>query len=423
MAIENTVIDNERVITPNIITKSIKTGDAVINKIVSVIVDDEGALPTGAALQPWLDQILIDVDNRLDEFEQNTIFSYTHPATHPASMITETAARVWFTPDERTKLETIADNANYYIHPETHSADMITPTADRVWPTPAERTKLAGIAPNANNYVHPMFHPVGILNNFLTWDGFIRPELIEALQVQRINVRHSVLSGFTWTFGTTTEDYYGAPLIEPNVVVGTNQYIVRITPTVNRPLVGTIANGFSVDTGNVDSLIRVTDVIETASLHTYGFAPNTEVWVCLLANGLLDVISTKPVFDSISMTCNIAGVLPIMRAVISSANNYLTDITVLTPGRYLAHETDYIPYDTTAISIPNRLMTDKIICQILIQKEGETTWTVLDNTTLEDHEYNVKLKVNDHHLTLETLNYITQIMPQAKFRIYAFRIY
>ena len=40
---------------------------------------------------------------------------YTHPITHPALMITEDSDRIWFTPEERSKLSNIEDNSNQFI--------------------------------------------------------------------------------------------------------------------------------------------------------------------------------------------------------------------------------------------------------------------------------------------------------------------
>lgn len=51
---------------------------------------------------------------------------YTHPETHPASMITETDAIKMFLATERVKLAGIEEQANKYIHPSTHPASMIT---------------------------------------------------------------------------------------------------------------------------------------------------------------------------------------------------------------------------------------------------------------------------------------------------------
>lgn len=89
--------------------------------------------------------------------------SYTHPASHPASMITETDSLKVMTAAERTKLSGIAENANNYTHPETHSAAIIEETSLKKVMTAEERTKLAGIESGANKYSHPSTHPATMI--------------------------------------------------------------------------------------------------------------------------------------------------------------------------------------------------------------------------------------------------------------------
>ena len=89
--------------------------------------------------------------------------NYTHPASHPASMITETDSLKVMTAAERTKLSGIAENANNYTHPETHSAAIIEETSLKKVMTAEERTKLAGIESGANNYSHPSTHPATMI--------------------------------------------------------------------------------------------------------------------------------------------------------------------------------------------------------------------------------------------------------------------
>lgn len=101
------------------------------------------------------------------------------------------------------KLSQIEDKANNYIHPEKHSANMIEENNDKMfvtkdqinkwtsgYATPLEagimskedKTKLDTVAMNANNYVHPTNHSPAIIsqdkdNRFVTddqienWDG------------------------------------------------------------------------------------------------------------------------------------------------------------------------------------------------------------------------------------------------------------
>lgn len=89
--------------------------------------------------------------------------SYTHPASHPASMITETDSLKVMTAAERTKLSGIAENANNYTHPETHSAAIIEETSLKKVMTAEERTKLAGIESGANLYTHPSTHAASMI--------------------------------------------------------------------------------------------------------------------------------------------------------------------------------------------------------------------------------------------------------------------
>ena len=185
--------------------------------------------------------------------------AYTHPATHPASMITETSEKrfvsdtekaSWnakatesfvteaianaqlnggqggsvdlsgyvtttalntalnekvdkvsgkslstndYTNAEKTKLAGIEANANNYTHPSSHPASIITETTSKrfvtdnekaTWNnkvdkisgkglstndyTNAEKNKLQGIAVNANNYTHPDKHPASIITESTT---------------------------------------------------------------------------------------------------------------------------------------------------------------------------------------------------------------------------------------------------------------
>ena len=180
--------------------------------------------------------------------------AYTHPATHPASMITETSEKrfvsdtekaAWnakatesfvteaianaqlnggqggsvdlsgyvtttalntalnekvdkvsgkslstndYTNAEKTKLAGIEANANNYSHPSSHPASIITETSEKrfvtdnekaTWNnkvdkisgkglstndyTTEEKNKLQGIAVNANNYTHPSSHPASFI--------------------------------------------------------------------------------------------------------------------------------------------------------------------------------------------------------------------------------------------------------------------
>ena len=68
-----------------------------------------------------------------------------------------------FTADEKTKLSGIDENANNYTHPLSHPATMIIEDSTHSFVTDTEKTKLSGIEANANNYTHPSSHPANMI--------------------------------------------------------------------------------------------------------------------------------------------------------------------------------------------------------------------------------------------------------------------
>lgn len=83
--------------------------------------------------------------------------------TLTAGDIAETATRKYMTGTERDKLAGVAVGANNYTHPATHPPSIILQDTNNRFMTDAERNKLAGIAVGANNYVHPSTHPATII--------------------------------------------------------------------------------------------------------------------------------------------------------------------------------------------------------------------------------------------------------------------
>ena len=145
----------------------------------------------------------IKLDNIAEEAN-----NYTHPESHPATMITEdethrfvtdTEKSTWnnkapsdlatteidglMSKEDKLKLNTVETNANNYIHPQNHPATMITEdethrfitdeerTSWNAKPTTAlatselnglmskeDKTKLDTVESRANNYIHPAKH-------------------------------------------------------------------------------------------------------------------------------------------------------------------------------------------------------------------------------------------------------------------------
>ena len=152
---------------------------------------------------------------KLDTVEKNAN-NYIHPSSHPASMITESDSRQFITKEEREKLNSnieiatpsadglmskedkaklngIESNANYYTHPVSHPASIIvqndkmrfvTDLQIAAWNAKAstsivtdeanglmskeDKIKLDGIATGANKYVHPSTHPAGMITEDTT---------------------------------------------------------------------------------------------------------------------------------------------------------------------------------------------------------------------------------------------------------------
>lgn len=124
--------------------------------------------------------------------------NYSHPATHPPSIIAQDANNRFVTDAEKigwnakastsavttsasglmsaadkSKLDGIAAGANNYTHPATHPPSIIVQDANNRFMTDAERNKLSGVATGANNYTHPATHPPSIIaqdanNRFVT---------------------------------------------------------------------------------------------------------------------------------------------------------------------------------------------------------------------------------------------------------------
>lgn len=168
---------------------------------------------TTIAAETWTDtfeiaagtNISLSPDATNDKLTINCTYSYTHPSTHAATMITEDTTHRFVTDTEKTtwngkastavattsvnglmsstdktKLDGIATGANNYTHPSSHAATMITEDTTHRFITDTERTswngkastatattsanglmssadktKLDGIATGANNYTLP----------------------------------------------------------------------------------------------------------------------------------------------------------------------------------------------------------------------------------------------------------------------------
>ena len=90
-----------------------------------------------------------DEKTKLGGIEENAN-NYTHPSSHPATMITEDSTHRFVTDTEKTTWNNKA------------STSVVTTTANGLM-TASDKSKLDGIATGANNYVHPTSHPASII--------------------------------------------------------------------------------------------------------------------------------------------------------------------------------------------------------------------------------------------------------------------
>ena len=97
--------------------------------------------------------------------------NYSHPASHPASMITESTSQRFVSDSEKStwnaKQNALTAGTNVTISGNTISATNTTygvaTTSANGLMASADKTKLNGIATGANNYTHPSTHPYSMI--------------------------------------------------------------------------------------------------------------------------------------------------------------------------------------------------------------------------------------------------------------------
>lgn len=85
---------------------------------------------------------------------------------HTADDITDSATKKIMTADERTKLNNIEDGANNYTHPTTHPVSMITGLSDVA--TSGSYNDLSDKPTIPEQYVHPTTHPASMITGLPT---------------------------------------------------------------------------------------------------------------------------------------------------------------------------------------------------------------------------------------------------------------
>jgi len=384
MAIDKTVIDNNKILTPRVSADALTIGDVTVNRIVQTVTDSSDDIPTSIAISPWmtecqqqLSDALLNLQNMLVGGEYNN-----------ADTIIETATRLWFTPDERSKLDNIEDGANRYVHPDSHPASMIVEIGpERLWFTQSEKDKLASVEENANNYIHPATHPATMITGLIGSDGFILPEIIRGYNIQRVNVRQTVLSGWSnynrlYTGGTST-DYTNAPSLTLHNSAGTSD-VVRLNVTTGYPFVATIANGYDITYCNNDIVTYLEEgYVESSSVLGRGFVNASDIYLLLHGNGSLTWTDNlnKPQFN-VAKGRPYVGTEPSDVLIIAKAKFYGSDANIrniipITNGKFYKHNFGEIATATYSVTVPNRLLTEDVIVQTLIKRTGTSVWTIV----------------------------------------------
>lgn len=132
--------------------------------------------------------------------------NYSHPSSHPASIITETSEKrfvtdnekaTWnnkvdkisgkglssndYTTEEKNKLQGIAVNANNYTHPSSHPASFITESTDKQFVTAAQKTEWS----NKLNSAYPSSAKQTVANaigGFNVGDSLTRMTIIQIIE-------------------------------------------------------------------------------------------------------------------------------------------------------------------------------------------------------------------------------------------------
>lgn len=132
------------------------------NELQNAVIQNLGAYPTnpvnGLIFYHTTDQVFYGYANNTWR-NMNEIFQ------NKAILDAISAA---FTTAMQTKLAGIATGANNYTHPASHPPSMIVQDASNRFMTDAERSKLTGIAAGATNYTHPASHPVSMITGLAT---------------------------------------------------------------------------------------------------------------------------------------------------------------------------------------------------------------------------------------------------------------
>ena len=166
--------------------------------------------------------------------------------------VVSSSANGLMTPALLTKLNGIAANANNYTHPTSHPASMIAQDTTHRFMTDTERTKLNGIAANANNYTHPANHPASIISQD-TSHRFVTDTEKNTWNAKSGKSTKStvILSAASWVAATTGYKY---TLSVPGVTASNNVEVVLPGSATDAQVEAWMAAGVACGTQTTNSI-------------------------------------------------------------------------------------------------------------------------------------------------------------------------
>ena len=221
---------------------------------------------------------------------------YTHPSTHPATMITQDSTHRFLTDTERNKLNGIEAQANKYIHPANHPASMITEDSSKRFVTDNQKQQWNDNTKYTNST--PTLSALGGIPAGTTFDNVPLKDLLTNLlypyMPPTVSLSATVASGvkelgtsipnitFTMTTGKKSQNITGVELYRSGTKVttiadpkpngGTETYIYQ-----------------SATTGTCNFQAKVSDGKQTVSSNTISYT-----FVHPLYIGSLDGVISTP---------------------------------------------------------------------------------------------------------------------------------
>ena len=187
--------------------------------------------------------------------------NYTHPATHPPSIIVQDANNRFVTDAEKSTWNSKA------------SATVVTTTTNGLM-IAADKVKLNGVATGANNYVHPANHPASIITQNAS-NRFVSD--IEKTKWNNGSYEYGTNSnGYYKKYGDGTLEMWG--IVDISIVISNNNTAPYYSnpATINFPITSTISCSCTAEISSAGavwlSFVNSVDFTSSISYRLFGGA-------------------------------------------------------------------------------------------------------------------------------------------------------